>query len=133
MSAEPIASLPATTTHGYFNSDENVITRRDSRGLLDKQVVATSYAALTHTVSTANIDDVTDFRKWVESVLYQAETDTGGRFCSKRPTCVVGLHTCGDLGGVALRLFPWQPQLRAVCVVGCCYHHITERDGLAGI
>ena len=61
-----------------------------------------------------------------EELLEQAEVDTLGRFSTKSSTCLVGLHSCGDLGGVALRLFLRQPQLNAVCVVGCCYHHITE-------
>lgn len=50
------------------------------------------------------------------------------RFSAKLPTCLVGLHTCGDLGGVALRLFLRQPQLHTACVVGCCYQQITEKN-----
>ena len=62
----------------------------------------------------------------VRALLERAEVDSGGKFSARRRTCLVGLHTCGDLGGVALRLFLREPQLTAVCVVGCCYHLITE-------
>lgn len=66
------------------------------------------------------------------SLLEQAEVETQGRFSARSSTCLVGLHSCGDLGGVALRLFLREPQLNTMCVVGCCYHHITERDEAAG-
>ena len=62
----------------------------------------------------------------VRTLLECAEVDSGGKFSARQRTCLIGLHTCGDLGGVALRLFLREPQLTAVCVVGCCYHLITE-------
>lgn len=58
--------------------------------------------------------------------LHAAEQKSRGEFNSSRPFCLVGLHTCGDLGSTALRLFAEVPGARAVCMVGCCYHHITE-------
>ena len=61
-------------------------------------------------------------------ILERVNWQTGGRFSSAEGSCLVGLHTCGDLGCVALRLFLRQPVLRAVCVVGCCYHHVTEGE-----
>ena len=87
-----------------------------------------SFTPLTQLISLANIgeDDVASESTGQESILEVAERESGGRFVRQGHTCIVGLHTCGDLGGVALRLFLRQPQLRAVCVVGCCYHHITE-------
>ena len=39
---------------------------------------------------------------------------------------VVGLHTCGDLCSNLLRFFCSSDQIRSMCCVGCCYHHITE-------
>ena len=42
------------------------------------------------------------------------------------PSILIGLHTCGDLAGTGLRQFIDNDTLRAVCIVGCCYHHITE-------
>ena len=63
----------------------------------------------------------------VSEFLSAAEENSAGKFSSKEPFCLVGLHTCGDLGSTALRLFVQIPTAKALCVVPCCYHHITER------
>lgn len=39
---------------------------------------------------------------------------------------ICGLHTCGDLCGNAISLFLKEPKLLGLCIVGCCYHHLTE-------
>ena len=100
------------------------------REALPLQTESLSYTALTHTLSAASVSRTTDSvtPEVGCSLLCEAERESGGRFVGQKPTCIVGLHTCGDLGGVVLKLFLRQPQLRAVCVVGCCYHHITEAD-----
>ena len=68
------------------------------------------------------------------SLLYKAEATSCGNFSASKPCCLVGLHTCGDLAATTLRLFCELPSVRAVCVVGCCYHHITENGGnIAGM
>jgi hypothetical protein len=99
-----------------------------STGVSVAQTDGVSFTPLTQLISLANIgeDDVASESTGQESILEVAERESGGRFVRQGHTCIVGLHTCGNLGGVALRLFLQQPQLRAVCVVGCCYHHITE-------
>ena len=61
-------------------------------------------------------------------LLERVNLETRGGFRLAEGSCLVGLHTCGDLGSVALRLFLRQPVLRAACVVGCCYHHMTEGE-----
>ena len=66
----------------------------------------------------------------VQEFLLAAEENSKKSFKSDQPFCLVGLHTCGDLCSTALRLFAEVPQAQAVCVVGCCYHHITEQDDL---
>ena len=101
---------------------------RNSTGVSVSQTDGVSFTPLTQLISLANIgeDEAAPESRGGESILEVAEKESGGRFVSQGHTCIVGLHTCGDLGGVALRLFLRQPQLRAVCVVGCCYHHITE-------
>ena len=43
-----------------------------------------------------------------------------------QPTIIVGLHTCGDLAATCLKFFLKARQLTALCIVGCCYHHIKE-------
>lgn len=62
----------------------------------------------------------------IHNFLSATEKISGGRFQPKFPFCLVGLHTCGDLGSTALRLYAEIPTARALCIVGCCYHHITE-------
>jgi hypothetical protein len=101
---------------------------RNSTGVSVAQTDGVSFTPLTQLISLANIgeDEAAPESRGGESILEVAEKESGGRFVSQGHTCIVGLHTCGDLGGVALRLFLRQPQLHAVCVVGCCYHHITE-------
>ncbi len=64
----------------------------------------------------------------LQDFLLAAEETSKGEFKSEQPFCLVGLHTCGDLCSTALRLFAGNPRARALSVVGCCYHHITEKD-----
>ena len=40
---------------------------------------------------------------------------------------VVGLHTCGDLAPVALRIFVTEASVRVICIVGCCYHLVSQK------
>ena len=40
---------------------------------------------------------------------------------------VTGLHACGDLSSNVVSLFVNQSSYVGLCVVGCCYHHNTER------
>ena len=48
----------------------------------------------------------------------------------QQQACVVtGLHTCGDLHEAVLALFVKEPKITGMCVVGCCYHLITEHGG----
>jgi hypothetical protein len=55
---------------------------------------------------------------------------------TQEPCFLVGLHTCGDLAAVCLKLFVHDPLIRGVFNVGCCYHHLSEfvqpeaREGL---
>ena len=69
----------------------------------------------------------------IGDLLAIAEEQSGGRFVPSEPFCLVGLHTCGDLGSTALRLFVQVPTAKALCIVGCCYHHITETVGQQGV
>ena len=40
---------------------------------------------------------------------------------------LTGLHTCGDLAATIIRLFLHAPEAAVLDIVGCCYHHLTER------
>jgi hypothetical protein len=41
---------------------------------------------------------------------------------------LTGLHTCGDLASMMLRLFTSSPEITCFVNVGCCYHFLTEKD-----
>ncbi|KAI8643816.1 methyltransferase domain-containing protein [Parasitella parasitica] len=41
---------------------------------------------------------------------------------------LTGLHTCGDLASMMLRLFTLSPEITCFVNVGCCYHFLTEKD-----
>lgn len=45
---------------------------------------------------------------------------------TKEPSFLVGLHTCGDLSPICLKLFLADENIKGVINVGCCYHHLTE-------
>jgi hypothetical protein len=38
---------------------------------------------------------------------------------------IVGLHPCGDLATVLLRLYVSRREARFICIVGCCYMKLT--------
>ena len=42
---------------------------------------------------------------------------------------IVGLHTCGDLAPMALRIFVNEASIRVICIVGCCYHLVSQEFG----
>lgn len=49
--------------------------------------------------------------------------------------CLIGLHCCGDLTPVILRWFSHtvtSPCLRALVLVGCCYHKMTSSKDMCG-
>jgi len=38
---------------------------------------------------------------------------------------IVGLHPCGDLAAMLLKLYTSQCEARFICIVGCCYMKLT--------
>lgn len=52
-----------------------------------------------------------------------------GCFSGRNGMFLVGLHTCGDLVPVALRIFVSQPSVKLICIVGCCYHLVSQEFG----
>ncbi|XP_017302558.1 methyltransferase-like protein 25 isoform X1 [Diaphorina citri] len=56
----------------------------------------------------------------ISSILSQAYPQD-----SLHNVCIMGLHTCGDLSGTALRLFT-KSSLQCLVQVGCCYHLLEE-------
>ena len=51
-----------------------------------------------------------------------SSTESNGLF-------LVGLHTCGDLVPMALRIFVNEPSVKLICIVGCCYHLVSQEVG----
>jgi hypothetical protein len=45
------------------------------------------------------------------------------------PWLICGLHACGDLSSMMLRLFTQRPEIQALVNVGCCYHFLTHHEG----
>lgn len=43
-----------------------------------------------------------------------------------------GLHTCGDLASMILRLFTASPEITCLVNVGCCYHFLSEQSPHCG-
>lgn len=39
---------------------------------------------------------------------------------------LVGLHTCGDLAPTAIKIFLNDSNVKALCLVGCCYHLLSQ-------
>ena len=57
----------------------------------------------------------------------------GDTLDTTQPIGLVGLHTCGDLACTVLRQFVQELVIiQSVCLVGCCYHHITEERDVTG-
>lgn len=79
-----------------------------------------SYCPLTLELKTNTFDEL----------LKQIQTLSDGKFDPLKPFCITGLHTCGDLAANVLRLFLQSPAARAICVIGCCYHQISESEGI---
>ena len=104
--------LPTTDSVNHDEGSLSSTTKAPFRPLL--RPLEKSYTALTRLV-TPDLP-----------LLTLAEEVSRGKLKSSSPTILVGLHTCGDLASTALRLFTATDALRAVCVVGCCYNHITE-------
>ncbi|KAK2151013.1 hypothetical protein LSH36_379g01024 [Paralvinella palmiformis] len=47
--------------------------------------------------------------------------------------CLIGLHCCGDLTPTMLKLFTQSIELKALIVLGCCYHRMTTTTAEDGM
>ncbi|XP_018578383.1 methyltransferase-like protein 25 [Anoplophora glabripennis] len=65
---------------------------------------------------TQFVNESTDFKELVENVFLEKPSELS----------LVGLHTCGNLAATSIRIFDASEQIKTICNVGCCYHHITE-------
>lgn len=116
-------SLRDSVTKDQQTTEEFKASASHKRHELEEVVVpAGSYFPVTQEI------DLTDGA----TVLKVAEESSHGYFQASESCCLVGLHACGDLTVTALRLFTDLPAITALCVVGCCYHHITEKQESSG-
>ncbi|XP_074612813.1 putative methyltransferase-like protein 25 [Acropora palmata] len=60
----------------------------------------------------------------LESSDRESSLESNGMF-------LVGLHACGDLVPMTLRIFVGEPSVKLMCIVGCCYHLVSQQFGLA--
>jgi len=83
---------------------------------------------------TQFVDTLTDFEALVEESFSSTEAskvdgDSGNVSSGKdsaKKMGVIGLHTCGNLAPNSLRVFLAKPEIKFICNVGCCYHHLHE-------
>ncbi|XP_031846816.1 methyltransferase-like protein 25B [Nomia melanderi] len=46
---------------------------------------------------------------------------------------LVGLHPCGDLAPLLLRLYCSRSEAKFICIVGCCYMKLTLKSGISEV
>ena len=66
-----------------------------------------------------------ELKKLFDELLYSP----GNSSAVSNGLFLVGLHTCGDLVPMALRIFVNEPSVKLICVVGCCYHLVSQQFG----
>ena len=66
-----------------------------------------------------------ELKRLFDELLYSPENSSA----VSNALFVVGLHTCGDLVPMALRIFVNEPSVKLICVVGCCYHLVSQQFG----
>lgn len=123
--------LPSICSDGCGNScngDNDKPVRSDGRGLHDNYEPG-FFKPLTHCIKHSDdvlalIQQNSDGQSYKTGVHCR---DNGDRL---QPSILVGLHACGDLSAIGLRQFVRTELLKAVCIVGCCYHHITETGNM---
>jgi len=79
----------------------------------------------------ADVTIETDLYKTTSKMVF-ADTDLKQLATEKFPDedvndiCLVGLHTCGNLAPNSLKQFVNNDDIKLLCNVGCCYHHLFE-------
>ena len=106
-------------------------------GWNNSSVIATSHYDEPSTKSQTSFLPVTGFvdQSFVANgelrKLFDQLTSSGeDNYCPNgNGTFLIGLHTCGDLVPMALRIFVSEPSVKLICIVGCCYHLVSQRFG----
>ena len=117
-----------------ISRDENYCERKQSSDLPANGVITSCEQS--QSVNSNSFLPVTGFvdqsflasgelKRLFDELLYSPENSSAvsnGLF-------LVGLHTCGDLVPMALRIFVNEPSVKLICVVGCCYHLVSQQFG----
>lgn len=74
---------------------------------------------ITEMVTPDNIAGI--LSKWQSSHDHQQHTNA--------PWLLCGLHACGDLSSLMLRLFAESDAMGSLVNVGCCHHFLTQQEG----
>lgn len=73
-----------------------------------------------------SLDRANDFESQVESIVNEWLTDFS---VDSVPLCMIGLHACGDLSPVMLKLLLKCQKFRSLMLVSCCYHRMKWDGG----
>ena len=106
-----------------ISDSKHAVSTVNSKSRQSQTVGATSFAPVTAFVDQSFVANGRLTR------LFDELGTTNGVTTGCDGIFVVGLHTCGDLAPVALRIFVTEASVRAICVVGCCYHLVSQEVG----
>lgn len=65
----------------------------------------------------------------ISSILSNWQTSNDQQSETKEPWLLCGLHACGDLSSLMLRLFAESDEMGSLVNVGCCHHFLTQEEG----
>lgn len=65
----------------------------------------------------------------ISGILSNWQTSNGQHKDTKEPWLLCGLHACGDLSSLMLRLFAESDEMGSLVNVGCCHHFLTQEEG----
>ncbi|CDH60806.1 cra-b-like protein [Lichtheimia corymbifera JMRC:FSU:9682] len=65
----------------------------------------------------------------ISGILSNWQTSNGQHKDTMEPWLLCGLHACGDLSSLMLRLFAESDEMGSLVNVGCCHHFLTQEEG----
>jgi len=74
-----------------------------------------------------SLNEANDFQSQVESIISDWFTEFSA---DSAPLCMIGLHACGDLSPVMLKLLLKCEKFHSMMLVSCCYHRMQWGGGL---
>ena len=125
LKSQPSGTVPlAQKRHTCIYTDNAQIVKSQESHTHANSANPTSFVPVTRFVDQSFVanGDLTRLFDELESSSDKVNTTCNGMF-------IVGLHTCGDLAPTALRIFENEPSVKLICIVGCCYHLVTQEIG----